>query len=80
MIRSNELKTIDSCAFSSLNKLKELKFYNNNLTSLNPELRHFDLRIMEYIDKINRINLSNNPIENKKEILDQYNEEKFSFY
>ena len=117
---NKELETIDSCAFSSLNKLKELKLYNNNLTSLNPEsltglsnlielnlsnnnlthlepqvfkdlanlkhldlhynkLRHFELSIMEYIDKINRINLSNNPIENKKEILNHYNEKKFSF-
>lgn len=117
---NKELETIDSCAFSSLNRLKELRMYNNKLTILHPEsffglsnlikldlsnnklthlepqifkdlanledldlynneLTHFDLSIMEYIGKINQINLSMNPIENEKEILYNYNKEKFWF-
>ena len=34
---NKQLETIDSCAFSSLNRLKKLSLNNNNLTSLHPE-------------------------------------------
>ena len=83
-----ELKTIDKDAFSNLENLKELKMKIEifsclkNLEKLNlslNKLKHFDLKILDYLVNIKNIDLSQNPIENKKEIRHRLEQMKIKF-
>ena len=85
---NNRLETIEENMFSSQTSLELLVLSNNQLSSLHPksfadlrnlryldlennQLRHFNLDIMDNIREI-QINLSGNPIMNKKEILNRF--------
>ena len=60
---SDKLSELDSELFSRLENLEKLNLRQNKLT-------RFDLKIMNYIVKVNEINLENNLIENESELLD----------
>lgn len=91
---NTELKTADKDTFSNLKNLKELGLNCNRLTEFNSEswlnnlekldlrnnkLRHFDLKILNYIVNIKEIDLYENEILNKEETLNRFKQMKIKF-
>ena len=65
MMFNEKLSELDTELFSRLANLEELHLNDN-------KLRHFDLKIMDYISNIKKVDLSGNSILNKEEILDHF--------
>ena len=74
-------------SYNRINNLNlELYFFTvglQNLKELNlnySQLRDFDLRILDNMNKINKVYLEGNWISNKDEILSRFNDSKIKFY
>lgn len=65
----NQIENLSPQSFFGLRKLKYLNLKSN-------KLRNFDMSILENFDQIEEIDLSENPIINKEEILTRFNDTK----
>ena len=72
-LSSNEISSLDPESFIGLGNLESLELYKN-------KLRRFDVEILDHIPKIKHIDLKDNSISNKEELLIRSKSSLFRFY